>query len=143
MAVNPVPDGFRTVTPYLVLEDVAGLIGFLKAAFGAEESERHGVPDGRVMHAVVRIGDSMVMLGEAKDGFPARPCSIYLYVPDTDAAYRQALAAGASALLEPADMFYGDRNAGVSDASGMQWWIGTHIEDVSPEEMERRMAARG
>jgi uncharacterized glyoxalase superfamily protein PhnB len=85
----------------------------------------------------------MVMLGEAKDGFPARPCSIYLYVPDTDAAYRQALAAGAVSIMEPADMFYGDRNAGVSDASGMQWWIGTHIEDVDPAEMERRMAAQG
>jgi uncharacterized glyoxalase superfamily protein PhnB len=143
MAVKPVPDGYRTVTPYLVLEDVARLIEFLKAAFDAEEIERHVVPDGRVMHAVVRIGDSMVMMGEAKEAFPARPCSLYLYVPDTDGAYRQALAAGAESIMEPMDMFYGDRNAGVSDASGMQWWIGTHIEDVGPEEMARRMAAQG
>ncbi len=138
MAAKPVPDGFHTVTPYLVTTGVPRLIDFLRDAFGAVELHRSLDPTGRVMHAVVRIGDSMVMMGEEKEGFPAVAASLYVYVPDTDALWRSAVAAGGVSIMEPADQFYGDRNAGVLDPSGNKWWIGTHIEDMSTEELERR-----
>lgn len=141
MPVKPIPDGFHTVTPYLMVPDAAGLIEFLKAAFGAQEVVRHGTPDGRVMHAQVKVGDSMIMMGEAspEQGGPM-PASTYLYVPNVDEVHARALAAGATSLMAPADQFYGDRGGGVKDAWGNLWWIGTHIEDVSPEELERRAA---
>ncbi len=142
MAVKPIPDGFHTVTPYLIVEGVSALIDFLKAAFNAKEHHRTTLPNGRVMHAQVQIGDSMIMMGEAMEGFPAMPASIYLYVPDTDAMYRKAIEAGAQSVMEPADQFYGDRNAGVRDAAGNMWWIGTHIEDVAPEEIAKRAQTR-
>src|SRR5262249_30794000 len=140
MAVKPVPDGFHTVTPYLVVDGASKLIEFLKAAFDAEEVYASKMPDGTIMHAQVRIGDSMIMLAQSGGPYPPLPCAIYLYVKDADAAYKRALKAGATSLMEPADMFYGDRNGGVKDASGMQWWIATHIEDVPPEEMKKRSA---
>lgn len=141
MPVKPIPEGYHTVTPYLTVPGVARLIEFLKQAFGAEEKERMARPDGAVMHAEVRIGDSMVMLGEPSGNFSPMPAMIYLYVDDTDAAYRRALEAGATSMMEPADQFYGDRNAGVKDPSGNLWWIATHKEDVPPEEMKRRAEA--
>jgi uncharacterized glyoxalase superfamily protein PhnB len=139
--VKPKPEGFHTVTPYLIVEGVAGLIDFLKQAFGAEEIERMASPDGGIAHAEVRIGDSIIMMGEPRDEWKPMPGSIYLYVDDTDAAYKRALEAGATSLMEPADQFYGDRNGGVKDPSGNHWWIATHIEDVAPEEMARRAEA--
>lgn len=142
MAVKPIPEGFHTVTPYLVVEGVTGLLDFLKAALGATEIERTSDGTGRVMHAQVRIGDSMVMMGEAMEGFPPMPSSLYLYVPDTDALYHQAIQAGGESLMEPADQFYGDRNAGIKDPSGNKWWIATHVEDVPPEELARRARER-
>ncbi|HLX64509.1 MAG TPA: VOC family protein [Planctomycetota bacterium] len=138
MAVKPIPDGFHTVTPYLLVPDGAKLIEFLKQAFAAKEIICHKTPDGRVMHAQVQIGDSMVMLAEPPPGKPASVACFYLYVPDTDALYNSAMAAGGESLMAPADQFYGDRNAGVKDAFGNQWWIATHVEDVSDEEMKRR-----
>jgi uncharacterized glyoxalase superfamily protein PhnB len=138
MAVKPVPEGFHTVTPYLVLSGVARLIDFLKEAFDAKEMHRSTRPDGTVMHAQVKIGDSPVMMGEVWGEFPAKTAALYLYVPDTDALYKRALAAGAVSILEPMDMFYGDRNGGVRDFAGNEWWIATHIEDVPPAELERR-----
>ncbi len=143
MAVNPIPEGFHTVTPYLVCEGVDRVLDFLKAAFDAEETDRMVADSGRIMHAQVRLGNSMLMLGEAKEGYPPRPATLYLYVADVDTLYRRALAAGATSLMEPADQFYGDRNAGVVDGAGNQWWIGAHVEDVDPEEMVRRMRAAG
>ena len=142
MPVKPIPEGYHTVTPYLVVNQAGRVIDFLKQAFGAEESERFLRADGTIMHAELKIGDSMIMLGEANEQWPARPAALYIYVPDTDAAYRRAIEAGAASLMEPADQFYGDRNAGVSDAAGNIWWIGTHVEDVSREEMERRAKQR-
>jgi PhnB protein len=103
---------------------------------------RFSGPDGTVGHAEVRIGGSPVMMGEARGPWPAMPCAIYLYVNDTDAVYRRALAAGATSLMEPADQFYGDRNAGVKDPCGNFWWIATHKEDVSPEELQARAAKK-
>jgi len=143
MVVSPVPAGYHRVTPYLVVADGEGLITFLKKAFGAEELNRTVRPDGAIANAEVRIGDSMVMVAQAKEPWKPMPAGFYLYVPDTDAVYQAALAAGGISTLEPADQFYGDRNAGVQDAWGNNWWIATHIEDVDEAEIQRRMAARG
>jgi PhnB protein len=142
MAVKPIPDGYHTVTPYLIVEGAAALIDFVKAAFGAEEIFRMPGKDGTVGHAEVRIGDSMIMLADAQAEHPARPTMLALYVKDVDATYQRAIAAGATSIREPADQFYGDRSGGVQDASGMHWWISTHIEDVAPEELARRAAAQ-
>ena len=142
MAVNPVPDGYHTVTPYLVVPDVEALIEFTKQAFDAKETERVPGPDGAVTHAEVRIGDSVVMMGRAQPPNPPIPAMLYLYVEDTDAVYRRALEVGATSVMEPADQFYGDRNAGVKDAAGNQWWIATRKENVSPEELARRAKER-
>ncbi|HJV49485.1 MAG TPA: VOC family protein [Geothrix sp.] len=141
--VQPVPAGYHTVTPYLVVADGEGLMAFLRAAFGAVEVSRAVRPDGSIANAEVRLGDSMVMVAQAKDPWVPMPAGFYLYVPDTDATYQAALAAGGVSLLEPADQFYGDRNAGVQDPWGNNWWIATHIEDVDEAEVQRRMAARG
>lgn len=138
MSVKPIPDGYHTITPYLVCENLSELIEFLKSAFGAIEKERHLSKTGRVMHAEVQIGDSIVMMGEAMDGFPPVQTSLYFYVEDTDSVYNKAIKAGGISLMEPANQFYGDRNAGVQDPSGNKWWIATHVEDVSAEEMERK-----
>ena len=141
MPVKPIPEGYQRVIPYLITPGVAQVIDFLKATFEAVEvGQRTLRPDGAVMHAEVRIADSTVMMGEPMAGFPAMPASLYVYVTDTDAAYQRALAAGGSSISPPADHFYGDRNAGVKDPSGNIWWIGTHIEDVSHDEMVRRAA---
>jgi PhnB protein len=141
MAVTPIPEGYHTVTPYLVVQGVAKLIDFLKRAFDAQELMRMPRPDGTILHAEVKIGDSIVMMGEATGEHKPMPGSIYLYVADTDATYKRALQAGASSTMEPADQFYGDRNAGVVDPVGNHWWIATHIEDVPPEELARRAEA--
>ena len=142
MAVKPIPDGYHSVTPYLVVEGANALIDFAKQAFDAVETYRMPGPGGAVMHAEIRIGDSMVMLADAQGADnPPMPAVIYLYVPDADDYYKRALAAGASSLREPADQFYGDRSAGVVDAFGNKWWLATHIEDVSPEELAKRAQA--
>ena len=136
--VNFVPEGSQQVVPYLVVADPAKVIEFLKAGFGAKELNRSADDTGHVHHAAVKIGDSVVMLGGANEHHQPMQMSIYVYVPDTDEAYRRCLAAGGKSLMEPSDQFYGDRNAGVLDEAGNMWWIGTHIEDVPDEEMKRR-----
>ena len=132
----PLPEGAHTVNPYLVVDDPEGLIAFLAQAFGAREVERMST-EGRITHAEVIIGDSTVMIGGAR-GRSTSPAMLYLYVDDCDAAYASAVAAGAASIMEPADMFYGDRHGGVEDAFGNTWWIATHIEDVPPDELIRR-----
>jgi PhnB protein len=141
--VKPVPDGYHSITPYLTVPGVLKLIEFLKHAFDAKQTELMMRPDGGVKHAEIRIGDSAVMLGEPTGSWQSSPGTLYLYLADVDAAYGRAIAAGATSLMEPADQFYGDRNAGVQDPSGNRWWLATHIEDVSPEEMQRRAKAAG
>jgi len=141
MAVNPIPEGYRTVTPYLVVRGLAQLLEFVQKAFDAQIKDCVKGPDGTVWHAAFRIGDSMMMAGEASDKWPPLPGGVYLYVPDTDAAYKKALAAGATSVMEPSNQFYGDRNGGVKDAFGNFWWIGTRIEDVSADELQRRAEA--
>ena len=139
-AVKPIPDGYHTVTPVLMVRDAAGLIDFIKRAFGAEETERFSGPDNRVMHSEVRIGDSIIMLGDACDEAPA-PGSFYLYVGDVDAAYERALSAGATSLAGPSDQFYGHRVARLVDPSGNRWAIATRKEDVPTAELQRRFEA--
>ena len=140
MAIKPVPEGYHSVTPYLLVKGAAQLLEFVKEAFGAEQTVYAPMGEGR-LHAEVRIGDSMVMMGDAGEMAPI-PAMIYLYVDDADSVYLQALKAGGKSLQEPAVMFYGDRAAAVQDPLGNQWWIATHIEDVSAEEMERRRLAQ-
>lgn len=141
MAVKPIPDGYRTVTPYLTVQGAAKLIDFLKQTFEAVETELLPRPDGMIGHAEVRIGDSMIMLSDATPEFVPMPARIHVYVKDVDVVYRRALQAGGISLREPEDQFYGDRSAGVRDACGNQWWIATHKEDVPPEELKKRAEA--
>ncbi len=136
--VKPIPEGYHSITPYLVVKDGGRVVDFLQKAFGARVVHRMDHPDGSLWHADVQIGDSHVMIGGASEQWPAKPSDIYLYVEDADATYQQALDAGATSIMLPADMFYGDRHGGVTDPSGNSWWIATHIEDVSPEELEKR-----
>ena len=138
MPAKYIPDGFHTVTPYLTCTNVAKVIDFLKRTFDAKEIERMSGPDGRIMHAEVPVGDSILMMGEPGGEWKPMPCALYLYVTDCDAAFKRALAAGGTSVVEPADQFYGDRHGGVKDVAGNLWWIATHKEDVSPEEMKRR-----
>jgi uncharacterized glyoxalase superfamily protein PhnB len=120
----------RSVTPYLHIEGAARCVEFLKQAFGAEEVMRHQTADGIVHHAKMRIGDSVLEMGEAHGPFPAMPLNLHLYVPDADAAYRRAMEAGATSVREPVDEPYGDRVGGVRDPFGNTWWMATHIRDV-------------
>jgi uncharacterized glyoxalase superfamily protein PhnB len=135
---DPIPSGYHTVTPYLRVQRASEFIEFLKAAFDAKEMHRSLAPDGAIMHADVLIGDSHVMLTDGNENFASLPGSNFLYVPEVDATYRSAIDAGATSMMEPADQFYGDRTAGVRDPFGNEWWIGTHIEDLSAEEMHKR-----
>ncbi len=136
--VKAIPDGYHSVTPYLTVEDLPRMLEFVQAAFGATIHEAIAGEDGKVRHAEVQLGDSKIMIGQARAEHPPRPGTLYLYVEDTDANYQRAIAAGAKSLMEPADQFYGDRHGGIEDPLGNYWWIATHVEDVTPEEMERR-----
>jgi PhnB protein len=142
-----VREGYQTVTAALTVRNGADAIEFYKKAFGAEEIMRVPGPDGKsLMHAEIRVGNSRIMLG---DESPAMGClapvtlggpggSLYVYVPDVDAAFKRAVAAGAKAVMPVTDMFYGDRFGQVEDPSGHRWGLATHVEDVAPDEMMRR-----
>jgi PhnB protein len=138
MAVKPIPEGYHTVCPYLTVSDASGELEFLKKAFDAKVVDVMKSADGRIMHGDVIIGDSHVMFGQANNEWGPRPANIHLYVADCDAVYRAAMAAGGKSVREPQTQFYGDRSGGVEDSNGNQWWMSTHVEDVPPEEMERR-----
>jgi PhnB protein len=137
--VNFVPEGYRTVTPFLVLKDAHRAIEFFKKAFGAEERFRMPTPDGKVVHAELQVGDSIIMLSEALRE-PPTSASLYVYVPNVDAVVQRAIAAGAQATMPVADMFWGDRFGSVTDPFGVRWGIATHVEDVAPEEIGKRAA---
>jgi PhnB protein len=150
-SVKPIPDGYHTVTPHVFLKDIAKAIDFYKQAFGAEEIYRMPGPGGQgVMHAEIRIGDSNIMLaGEwpqpdsptaSAETLGKTTVSIMLYVTDADAAFKQAVAAGATAIMEPNDAFWGDRYAMVKDPFGHGWEIATHKEDLTPEQIGERAA---
>jgi PhnB protein len=146
MAVQPVPEGYHTVTPYLAVENAAEAIDFYQRAFGAKERVRMSGPGDSIMHAELEIGDSLVMLSDPFPQASTTPpkelggtsVSIMAYVEDIDAVYKQAVEAGATSLMEPDDMFWGDRFGSVQDPFGHSWTIATHVEDVEPEEMQRR-----
>lgn len=139
--VKPVPEGYHTITPYIVVDGADKVIRFMKEAFGAQPVfEPMMRPDGKIMHAEFKIGDSMVMISDASERARATSDMLYLYVPNVDAVYQKALKAGGTSLMEPADQFYGDRSGGVRDPAGNRWHIGTHIEDVSPAELKKRAA---
>jgi PhnB protein len=149
---KPVPEGYHTVTPYLIVKDSVRAIEFHKKAFGAIELMRHADPTGRVRHAEIQIGDSPIMMTSESPEFPdwlspqsrgGSPVHIYLYVEDVDRVFSQAVAAGAKELMPVKDQFYGDRSGGVTDPFGHVWYIATHKEDVSPKEMKKRAAAAG
>ena len=149
--VNPVPDGYGTVTPYMAIRDAAKAIDFYQKAFGAEELFRMPGPGGKVMHAELQIGNSKVMLGEEslEQGAPSpktlggTATGLLLYVNDVDASFNRAVSAGCTAKMPPTDMFWGDRFSKLEDPFGHSWSIATHKEDVAPEEMQRRMAKMG
>ena len=143
--IKAIPDGYHRIQPYLYIRGAAEAIDFYKKVFGATERMRMPQPDGRIGHAEILFGDSVIMLADehpekeihSPKHFGGSPISLMLYVKDCDAVYQQALTAGAKSLREPADQFYGDRMAGVEDPFGFQWWLGTHIKDVSMEEMQK------
>lgn len=142
--VKPIPDGYHSVQPYLIIKNAAAAIDFYKKALTAKERFRME-KDGHIGHAEIEIGDSCIMLADehpeigaySPAHFGGSPVSLMIYVPDCDAVYKQAVAAGAKSEREPEDQFYGDRMAGVLDPFGFRWYIATHIKDVSPEEMQQ------
>jgi PhnB protein len=147
--VNPIPDGYHSITPYMYINGAAKALDWYKKALGAEEIMRHGGPGGKIMHAEIKFGDSIVMVA---DEFPemgvkgpaaygGSPMSLAMYVSDVDKVFNQAIAAGGKVFRPLKDQFYGDRSGSFTDPFGHTWTIATHKEDVSPEEMERRMAA--
>jgi PhnB protein len=140
MPVHHVPKGYPTVCPYLVVPDPSQVIDFMQRVLDGQVIERMEGPDGRIQHAEVRLGDSVVMMGAASEEHPVQTAMLHIYVPDVDATYARALKAGATSMREPEDQFYGDRSGGVKDAVGNSWWFATHVEDVSPEELKRRAA---
>jgi PhnB protein len=141
--LQPIPEGFHTMTPYFAIQGVPRLIEFLKQAFEAVEVRCSLMPDGTVMNAELRIGDSMVMLGEApkdRTELLRTTAMFYMYVIDPDSVYERAIKAGGKAIREPANQIYGDRVGAVEDAWGNQWWIATRKENVSDHELHKRMA---
>jgi PhnB protein len=142
MSVQPIPQGYHSVTPYLTVRGAPKVIEFLRQAFGAQFThEPVKRPDGNIMHAELKIGDSRVMIAEESEQMKASPSSLYLYVPDVDATYQRAVKAGGKSVTEPVDMFYGDRFGSVKDSSGNSWNVATHIEDVPEKELATRAEA--
>jgi PhnB protein len=149
MSVKPVPEGYHTVTPFLAVDDASAAIDFYARALGARERARMPMPDGKVAHAELEIGDSIVMLADPFPQATTRPpkelggttVGVFLYVEDVDAFVGRAADAGATVTMAPEDMFWGDRFGQITDPFGHQWQVATHIEDVPPEEMAERARA--
>jgi uncharacterized glyoxalase superfamily protein PhnB len=135
--VDSVPEGFHTATPFLIVNDANGLVEFMKKGLDAEEVYCLRMDDGSIMHAQMKIGNSMVLVGGAS-GMPEMLGAIYLYLEDADAAYEKAVGAGGKSIIAPRDEFYGDRMGGIKDPFGNTWWFATHIEDVPEDELRKR-----
>ena len=135
-----IPNGFNSVTPFFMSKDPDNFIQFLEDALDAEIIHLLRQKNGQIWHAQLKIGNSMILIGDSM-GKEAPPMNIYIYTEDVDAMYHKAIKAGGTSVLEPADQFYGDRNGGVKDKFGNTWWIATHIEDVSDDEMKKRARA--
>ncbi|MGH9704694.1 MAG: VOC family protein [Candidatus Acidiferrales bacterium] len=147
-AVKAIPEGYQTITPSITCRDAAKAIDFYKKAFGAQEIMRMGSPDGKIMHAELQLGNSRFMLNDEMPGMAAAPnptattsCSLFVYVSDVDSVFKQAVSAGAKVEMPVQDMFWGDRYGKVTDPFGHHWGLATHVEDVAPDEMERRSKA--
>ncbi len=146
MATQPIPEGYSTISPYLAVDDAAEAIAYYKKAFGAEETVRMDAPDGKIGHAELKIGDSHVMLSDPFPQASTTPpkelggtsASIFMYVEDVDAVVQKAVDAGATVTMEVEDQFWGDRFGSITDPFGHNWSIATHIEDLTPEEIEER-----
>jgi PhnB protein len=146
--VNPIPDGYPRLTPYLIVDGAADAIEFYSSVLGAKERMRMDAPEGRIGHAELELGDSLIMLADehaeidalAPRSIGGSPVSLHVYVEDADAAFRRAIEAGAKEVRPLEDRFYGDRVGSFEDPFGHQWHVATHVEDVPPEEMERRAA---
>jgi PhnB protein len=151
MNVKPIPEGYHSVTPYLIVSGASDAIAFYKKALGAQEVMRLADPGGKVHHAEIKIGDSRIMLADEHPEIQAlspktvggSPVSIHLYVEDVDAAVERAVAAGAKLVRPVADQFYGDRVGGIEDPFGYRWFIATHKEDLTMDDIRRRAAAQG
>ena len=152
MAVKPIPDGYHTVTPYLIVKGAARAIDFYKQAFGATEIMRFPGPNNTVMHAELKIGDSVIMLADEQgtagggeyrspQSVGGSPVSLMIYVPEVDKTFKQAISLGSQSKRDVQNQFYGDRSGNLVDPFGHIWTIATHVEDVSAEEMKKRMAA--
>ena len=150
-AVKPIPEGYHSVTPYLIFSGASDAIAFYKKALGAEEIMRMDAPGGPIGHAELQIGDSRIMLADEHPELQAlspktiggSPVTLHLYVENVDAAVERAIAAGATLVRPVADQFYGDRTGGIEDPFGYRWFIATHKEDLTMEEIRRRAAAQG
>ena len=140
--VNPIPQGYGTVTPYLIVHGVPRLIDFLRETFHAEERGRINDKENHVGHAEVKIGNSIVMMADSTPQYSPIPSQLYVYVDNVDDTYMQAMKAGGTTEQEPTTQFYGDRTAAVKDPTGNVWWIATHVEEISPQDMEKRMKDR-
>jgi PhnB protein len=146
MATKPIPEGYNNVAPYLAVEDAAQAIDYYTRAFGAKERTRMQGPDGKIAHAELELGDSVVMLSDPFPQFATRPpkelggtsVSVFMYVEDVDAVVKQAVDAGATVTVEVADQFWGDRFGTITDPFGHVWGLATHVEDVPPEQMQER-----
>jgi PhnB protein len=141
MKTSPIPEGCHAITPYLTVPDAARLVDFLKKAFAGVERARILRSDGTILHAQVRVADSLLMIGEPQGQWKPQPSMLYHYVADVDATYKQAIEAGAESVTEPANMFYGDRSACVKDIAENVWWLATRIEDPTLEEIQKRATA--
>ena len=145
--VQPIPKGYHSVTPYLCVNDAARAIEFDQRAFGAKQTVRMDGPNGKIAHAELKIGDSMIMLADempsagchSPQSLRGTTCSIFLYVDNVDSVFKQAVSAGAKADTQPENMFWGDRYGKLTDPFGHSWALATHVEDVTPEEMKNRM----
>ena len=145
-AAKPVPDGYHTVTAHLMLDNTAQAIEWYKKGFGAEEIGRHLGPDGKIMHAVIQIGDSKIIMNDVMhgqkgpQGYGGSPASLWLYVDNSDALFNRAVGAGATVMVPFGDQFWGDRGGAITDPAGYTWWIATRKEDLTTAELEERAA---
>jgi PhnB protein len=150
MSVKPIPDGYHTVTPYLICKDAARALDFYAKALGAEELMRHPGPGGKVMHAEIKVGDSILMMADefpemgfkSPESLGGSSVSLMVYVKDVDTAFDRAVRAGGTVKRPLANQFYGDRSGTFADPFGHVWTLSTHVEDVSPEELQRRMESK-
>jgi uncharacterized glyoxalase superfamily protein PhnB len=138
MSIKAIPEGYANVIPYLICKNTQEVIDFAVKTLDAKIDSISKNAEGIIMHAAIHVRESAIMLSEGSGKHPASPAMVYIYVENVDEVYKKGLAAGGKSLREPTNEFYGDRSCGLLDASGNQWWIATHVEDVPEEEMEKR-----